>query len=125
MWMETGWPGGARVAEANVAPPLCIGSVHDGDTIRTCAGERVRIENIDAPELSDSPKCTDRRRQGWCDYDLAIRSRDELAAFLAGGHVTTLRSGTDRYGRTLARLRVEGRDVGDHLVELGLAKPWQ
>lgn len=125
MWMEAGWPGIARVAGTNAAPSLCIGSVHDGDTIRTCAGERVRIENIDAPELPDSPKCTDRRRQGWCDYSLAVRSRDELASFLKGGHVAISRSGTDRYGRTLARILVDGRDVGDHLVELGLARPWQ
>ena len=125
MWMEAGWPGIARVAEANAAPSLCIGSIHDGDTIRTCTGERVRIENIDAPEMPDSPKCTDRRRQGWCDYGLAVRSRNELASFLKGGHVAISRSGTDRYGRTLARLLVDGRDAGDHLVELGLARPWQ
>ncbi|TYC83813.1 thermonuclease family protein [Novosphingobium sp. BW1] len=125
MWMEAGWPGIAGVADTNAAPSLCIGSVHDGDTIRTCAGERVRIENIDAPELPNSPKCADRRRQGWCDYSLAVRSRDELASFLKGGHVAISRSGTDRYGRTLARLLVDGRDAGDHLVELGLARPWQ
>lgn len=125
IWIEAKRPGFAKVAEPNAAPSLCIGSVHDGDTIRTCAGERVRIENIDAPELPDSPKCTDRRRQGWCDYGLAVRSRNELASFLKGGHVAISRSGTDRYGRTLARLLVDGRDAGDHLVELGLARPWQ
>ncbi|OYZ97482.1 MAG: nuclease, partial [Novosphingobium sp. 17-62-8] len=35
---------------------LCLSpTVHDGDTIR-CGSERVRIANIDAPELPDSPK---------------------------------------------------------------------
>ena len=44
------------------AAALCMSpSVHDGDTIR-CGRERVRIANIDAPELPDSPKCQDRRR---------------------------------------------------------------
>ncbi len=39
------------------AAALCLlPSVHDGDTIR-CDRERVRIANIDAPELPDSPKC--------------------------------------------------------------------
>jgi len=43
------------------AAVLCLSpTVHDGDTIR-CGSERVRIANIDAPELSDSPKCHDRR----------------------------------------------------------------
>ena len=32
----------------------------DGDTIR-CGRERVRVANIDAPELPGSPKCQDRR----------------------------------------------------------------
>jgi hypothetical protein len=37
------------------AAALCIASVQDGDTVRTCAGERVRLEGIDAPEVLDSP----------------------------------------------------------------------
>lgn len=44
------------------AAALCVSlSVHDGDSIR-CGSERVRIANIDAPELPGSPKCEDRRR---------------------------------------------------------------
>lgn len=106
------------------AAPLCIANVHDGDTIRTCEGERIRIENIDAPEMPGSPKCTDRRRRGWCDYELAARSRDALAAFLARGPVAVSRSGSDKYGRTLATLSVNGRDAGGYLVSLGLARWW-
>lgn len=113
------------IAAADETPLLCIADVHDGDTIRTCEGERIRIENIDAPELAGSPKCTDSRRQGWCDYNLAARSRDELASFLDSGPVTISRSGTDTYGRTLAALAVEGEDAGDHLVSMGLARVWQ
>ena len=36
--------------------------VHDGDSIR-CGQERVRIENIDATELPDSPKYEGYRRR--------------------------------------------------------------
>lgn len=101
---------------------LClVVTVHDGDTIR-CDGEKIRILNIDAPELPGSPRCRDRRKAGWCDYELAARSRDALKAFLAGGPVTIQRSGVDRYGRTLATLSVNGRDAGAYLVGLGLAK---
>jgi micrococcal nuclease len=106
------------------AAALCVGPVHDGDTIRTCAGERVRIANIDAPEMRGSPKCHDRRRKGWCDYPLAIRSRDTLAAFLRTGPARIERSGVDRYGRTLATISVGGRDAGDHLIAKGLARRW-
>jgi micrococcal nuclease len=102
---------------------LCIASVHDGDTIRLCDGERIRIANIDAPEMEGSSRC-DRGRGGWCDYDLAIRSRDALREFLASGNVTITRQGQDRYGRTLARVTVNGRDAGAYLIGQGFAKRW-
>lgn len=98
--------------------------VHDGDTLR-CGAERIRIENIDAPEMRGSPKCTDRRRRGWCDYALAVAARDALRSFLSIGAVTISRTGVDRYGRTLARVSVKGNDAGRHLVESGLARWWQ
>jgi len=112
---------------------LCIASVHDGDTIRTCAGERVRLEGIDAPEVFDSPRCTMQSRQRlassnnppWCDYGAGEASREALRAFLSAGPVTITRTGTDRYGRTLANLSVKGRDAGEYLVRLGLARWWQ
>lgn len=107
------------------APALCIAAIHDGDTVRSCTGERIRIANIDAPELADSPKCRNRRRRGWCDARLGLRSRDALAVFLASGRVTIRRSGRDRYGRTLATLMVNGRDAGQVLIAQGLARPWR
>lgn len=99
-------------------------SVHDGDTIR-CDGEKIRVANIDAPELEGSPRC-ERTRAGknpsWCDYELGIKSRDALDDFLNGGTVRIQRLGTDQYGRTLARLNVDGTDAGEHLMSLGLAR---
>ena len=59
--------------------------IHDGDTLR-CGREKIRIANIDAPELPGSPKCDARRGQtGWCDFALGYRSRDALRS-LAQGH---------------------------------------
>lgn len=99
--------------------------VHDGDSLR-CNGERIRIENIDAPELPDSPKCHDRRiSYAWCDYEKGYAARDALSAFLAKGQVMIERHGTDRYGRTLATVSVNGQDVGAYLVSIGLAKWWR
>lgn len=74
------------------ASTLCPSpSVHDGDTIR-CGTERVRIADIDAPELPDSPKCQDyRARYAWCDSEKGYASRDALRAFLAKGRVVVVR----------------------------------
>ena len=92
--------------------------VWDGDSIRlgrTSEGEAVRIFNIDAPEI-----------EGECAYEtnLAQRSKNRLATLLAGQRVEIRRQGTDRYGRTLAALSVNGVDAGDILVREGLARTW-
>ena len=92
--------------------------VWDGDSIRlgtTRQSEAVRIFNIDAPEI-----------EGQCAYetDLALQSQIRLAELLKGQRIEILHQGTDRYGRTLAAIRVEGRDVGDILVSEGLARTW-
>lgn len=106
--------------------------VHDGDTIR-CGVERVRIVNIDAPELSGSERCsqasrrrlTGNRNPAWCDGILGIRSRDALAALLSQGTTLIVPVGRDRYGRLLARVIVDGRDAGAYLVSIGLARRWK
>lgn len=115
------------------AATACIASVHDGDSLRLCDGERVRIANIDAPELRGSERCSPRRvrelagskNPAWCDYELGEQSRDALRAFLGSGPVTVTRTGTDRYGRTLATLSVGGRDAGIYLRARGLARRWR
>jgi endonuclease YncB( thermonuclease family) len=100
-------------------------SVHDGDTVR-CGAERICIANIDAPELPDSPKCKDyRRRYAWCDFDKGYEARNALQAFLAGGRAQIERMGNDKYGRTLARITVNGKDAGAYLIGLGLARWWR
>lgn len=96
------------------AAAACLSlQVHDGDTIR-CGAERIRIANIDAPELPDSPKCHDRRRSyAWCDYRAGYQARASLRALLSRGRVQVQRLGTDAYGRTLARVSVNGQDAGE------------
>lgn len=88
--------------------------VHDGDTV-WIEGEKIRISDIDAPEL-----------KGRCPYEseLAIRSRKRLVELLNSGSFEIRRSGTDRYGRTLAILHRSGHSIGDILVAEGLARTW-
>ena len=90
------------------------------------ARERVRVANIDAPELPGSPKCQDRRvSYAWCDYRAGEAARVALVRLVSRGRVMITRLGTDPYGRTLATISVNGVDAGDYLIAQGLAKPWR
>lgn len=116
-----------------VASSACVASVSDGDTIRLCSGERVRLLGIDAPERARSPRCSTRSRArlkgssnpSWCDYAKAEQARVALTRLMGTGTVRIDRRGTDQYGRTLARVTVNGRDAGKWLISLGLARPWR
>lgn len=91
--------------------------VTDGDTFRL-GGERVRIANIDTPEMPGRAACA-------YEADRALAAKARLSQLLAGGEIVIARDGVDQYGRTLATLRVNGRDVGDQLVGEGMAQRWQ
>jgi endonuclease YncB( thermonuclease family) len=98
-------------------------TVHDGDTIR-CGFERVRLADIEAPELPGSPDCAGyKASRSWCDHELAYQSREELKAFLDTGEVELVRSGEDKAGQTLAIVKVEGVSAGEHLMMKKLARP--
>jgi len=56
---------------------------------------------------------------------LGYRAKNAVEAFLSKGRVTLERIGTDKYGRTLARVSVNGQDAGAYLVGLGLARWWR
>lgn len=106
-----GWcrPGNSR---------LCV---IDGDTF-VMDGERIRIANIDAPELRRA-QCGARRR-------LAIVARSQLAELLESGPVVIMPGHPatgrlrDRNGRALALIRVRGREVGEAMIKANLARPW-
>jgi endonuclease YncB( thermonuclease family) len=99
-------------------------SVHDGDTIR-CGDERIRLLDIEAPEVKGSPRCRRNLPRDWCDYELGDRSRVALERFLRSGRVRIHRDGHDRYRRTLARITVDGRDAGQYLIARGFARPYR
>jgi micrococcal nuclease len=118
---------------AYAAAALCLlPTVHDGDTIR-CGAERIRISDIDAPELPGSPRCDPyrvrqlarSRNPAWCDAEKGAAARDALRAFLATGPVMIRRLRTDAYGRTLALVSVGGVDAGAMLRKAGLARRWR
>lgn len=93
-----------RPASANV-------TVIDGDTLKL-GSERIRLHGIDAPESQQ--RCTD----GWQAGEAARRA---LAGLVSTGAPSCERVTTDRYGRTVAVCRVNGKDIGGEMVRRGLA----
>jgi len=99
--------------------PICgsakrITCVVDGDTF-WIEGEKVRVASIDAPEVN-----------GHCQYerDHARRATERLSAILSAGGIRLVRTGVDRYGRTLALVETNGGEAGAILVREGLAQSW-
>jgi micrococcal nuclease len=77
----------------------------DGDTLN-CRGERVRLLGIDAPEMPGH--C---RRGRHCVSGDPYASKRSLSRIMAIGPAKVERTGYDRYGRTLATVKVNGVDV--------------
>lgn len=106
-----------------VRDPEALGRpyVVDGDTIDDLAtGVRYRLANIDAPETGDNAKCYNERVRG------ELAKRAAIRAVSSAGAVTVRRTfRKDRYGRTVAFVYVDGRDLGEALVAAGLAAPWR
>lgn len=105
-------------AEApRAARPASYVQVIDGDTLKI-RGERIRISNLDAPELPPGAEC-------WAEAGLAIAAADRLQEFVnIARSIEIERRGRDQYGRTLARVSLNGHDVGEALIKLGLASGW-
>lgn len=84
--------------------------VSDGDTITAlCAGNeqvKVRLAEIDAPEK---------------DQPFGTRSKQVLSDLCFGRAAEVVPQTTDRYGRTVARVRCDGQDASEQLVRSGMA----
>ncbi|HNX48796.1 MAG TPA: thermonuclease family protein [Thermoanaerobaculaceae bacterium] len=84
-------------------------SVRDGDTIeilRAGRAVRVRLWGVDCPELA----------QGF-----GQRAKQRTAELVFGRNVQVSVVDHDRYGRLVARVEVEGRDLGEELIGGGMA----
>ena len=92
--------------------------IWDGDSFTVDfdrTSKNIRIENIDAPEM-----------KGRCGFEnrLARRSKRRLGALLSGAKLELYGDRMDRYGRFLVRVLVDDLDVGEVLIDEGLARKW-
>ena len=98
----------------DATPPAIV---IDGDTLRIGA-ERIRLINIDAPEMGNGAECDAER-------SLAEVAKQKLTEIVAGQQLAIDRRDKDRFGRTLAYIRVRGADVGDMLIRAHVAVRWE
>lgn len=104
-------------AAAGGGPPgMTIVRIVDGDTLTVSTGDRVRLVQIDTPELGS----------GECYSRAAARELNRLAP--VGSRVTleadSLLDQVDRYGRLLRYVRRGAVDVNLELVRRGAATVW-
>lgn len=85
-------------------------SVADGDTVTVLdAGKlqhKIRLSGIDAPERAQA---------------FGKRSREYLASMVAGKQVAVETDKTDRFGRSVGKVLLQGRDVNLAMVASGMA----
>jgi len=107
--------GSETTTSARGSESAVIASVGDGDSLRTTSGRRVRLLQIDAPEL-----------HGDCFGKAALSALRQLTP--TGTRVTLVRDPdldqTDRYGRLLRYVIVNGTNVNVALVRGGTASPY-
>jgi len=90
--------------------------VIDGDTLRI-GTERIRLINIDAPEMGNGAECDAERA-------LAEVAKQKMTEIVGGQQLAIDRRDKDRFGRTLAFVRVRGADVGEMLIRVHVAVKW-
>ena len=84
-------------------------SLADGDTVTVLVDKtqvKVRLEGIDAPEKSQA---------------FGAKAKTALSDLIGRKDVTVHATGTDRYGRTLGRIIIDGQDVSAVMVSKGFA----
>lgn len=104
-----------------VGAPVLVAApwVIDGDTIDDRqSGVRYRLANIDAPEIAAG--C-------YKEAERAQLAKWVLVRLVRAANRVSVRRTfrTDRFGRRVAFLLVDGEDAGRIMIERGLAVPWR
>ena len=107
------------IAAALLLCPPAIASdlrVIDGDTVEI-VGEKIRLCCVDTPEIRG--QCEAERR-------LAVLAKHRVASLMAGNTFSVDRSSqkTDRYGRTIASIRLMGSTLSEILIAEGYGRTY-
>ncbi len=94
---------------------IIIENCYDGDTCTTINKEKIRLACIDTPEI----------RGKRADPEKARYVRDYLNSLIKGKEITIKRITYDKYGRTVAELYQNKKNLQRHLYEIGLAKVYK
>jgi micrococcal nuclease len=95
--------------------------VIDGDTLEDMRDDiTYRIVNIDTPETGSRARCSAER-------ELGNRATATVRTLISQTRRVDVRPTvrTDRYGRTIAFVVLDGHDMGETLIAAGLARPWR
>lgn len=116
-----GEPSGATSEGAGAHPQAQRIRVIDGGTLEDKVADiTYRIVNIDTPETGPRARCAAER-------ELGNQARRQARALISAANDVGLRptGRIDRYGRTIAFVLIDGRDLGETLIADGLARPWR
>lgn len=111
-----GLPSGAMATSSGPVQSAVVASIYDGDTLTLTNGERVRLLQIDTPELG-SGECYSRAARTALVRLVPVGSRIRLEADARLDKV-------DRYGRLLRYVHRGTMNVNVALVRLGAAAPY-
>lgn len=91
-----------------------VAQVADGDTL-TVGQTRIRLFGVDAPEAQQTCKIK------YSNWTCGAAATSALRSMVDGHQVTCEPMDTDVYGRTVARCRADGKDLGAELIRIGYA----
>ncbi len=107
------WTGAAQQAQSNKVQLVIEGKVirvSDGDTIAVLDKDnkqhKIRFQGIDAPESKQ---------------EFGQASKENLSKLVFGRQVTVTWEKVDKYGRTVGKVLLDGKDVNIEQVKAGLA----
>ncbi len=99
-----------NVSISVIAQHTKVSRVIDGDTFETITGEKVRLVGINAPEISDI---------------FGIESKEHLSKLIVNNEIELIpdkiSNNTDRYGRSLRYVLVNGSDINKQMIIEGYA----
>jgi micrococcal nuclease len=98
--------GSATVAKRVIAPGEKVVAVIDGDSFKIGRDQTIRLSSLDAPEV---------------EYCAGKEAKTALTKKISGKNILLKELKTDRYGRVMALVYMDGESVNEYMIKNGLA----